>query len=332
MASIIKIGSSWRAQIRRKGHKHITETFPNKALAERWARQIEAEMDSQKYQDERGLEKITLAKLIERYREEIGPFGKNKTAVLADLERRHGDRMIAEITDDFLTQHVRNRRKEGVSGVTIGIELTYLGGMFRTAKTLWKMPISLEPISAARANMAHLKISTKSKERDRRPTDKEIDALCKYFDSHSSLPMRDIIHFAIDSAMRLGEVIGIKRHDVNEKDKTVIIRNRKHPTEKQGNDQEVPLLGRCFEIVKRQPKHESGRIFPVTNGTISSIFPRACKQLKIENLRFHDLRHEGVSRLFEQGYTIEQVALISGHRDWKMLARYTQIRAKDLHR
>lgn len=83
----------------------------------------------------------------------------------------------------------------------------------------------------------------------------------------------------------------------------------------------------------RQPRRdEAGRIFPVTEGTISTIFPRACKKLGIEDLRLHDLRHEGVSRLFEQGYTIEQVALVSGHRDWKMLARYLHLKAKDLHR
>ncbi|MGT2493162.1 tyrosine-type recombinase/integrase [Cupriavidus basilensis] len=66
--------------------------------------------------------------------------------------------------------------------------------------------------------------------------------------------------------------------------------------------------------------------------TFSSLFPRACNALGIVDLRFHDLRHEGVSRLFEAGYSIEQVALISGHKDWKQLQRYTQIKAKNLHR
>jgi integrase len=103
-----------------------------------------------------------------------------------------------------------------------------------------------------------------------------------------------------------------------------------------GNDQEVPLLGKTFGIVKRQPKpvnmSEDSRIFPVEADTITTIFPRAKTALGIVGLHFHDLRHEGVSRLFEQGYRIEQVALISGHRDWNMLARYTQIRAKDLHK
>jgi len=146
------------------------------------------------------------------------------------------------------------------------------------------------------------------------------------------VPMWDLIPFAIGTAMRLDEIINLKWADLNEVDRTIIIRDRKHPRAKKGNDQEVPLLGDTFDIVKRQPRNEKEpRIFPVTEGTVSSIFPRACKELKIVDLRFHDLRHEGVSRLFERGYQIHQVALVSGHKDWKMLARYTQIRARDLH-
>lgn len=339
MASILKIGNAWRAQVRRKGHKSVAETFSTKAQATQWARKIEAEMDAKRFKDARGLTNLTLKQLISRYTEEIGaerPFGKNKTAVLNAWCRNHGDTPLADITDDYLTMFVRDRRKSGASGVTIGIDLTYLAGVFKTAKGLWKLPVSLEPIEAARANMGHLKISTKSTERKRRPTGQEIDRLCDYFDEHSSLPMRDIIHFAIESAMRIEEITLLRWVDLNEEDRTIVIRNRKHPQDKVGNDQEVPLLGRTFEIVQRQPRPTEltpdSRIFPVLADTVSTIFPRAKKALGIQDLHFHDLRHEGVSRLFEQGYQIQEVALVSGHRDWKMLARYTQIKAKDLHR
>lgn len=339
MASILKIGASWRAQVRRKGHKPITDTFPTKAAAQAWARGIEAEIDAKRYQDGRGLDKILLKDLIDRYIEEISierPFGKNKMAVLNIWKRDYGDKTIADITDEMLTTYIKNRRKRGAGGVTISVDLTYLTGVFKTAKELWKLPVSLEPIKLARANMGHLKISTRSIERDRRPTMKEIQQLCDYLDEHSAFPMRDIINFAIGSAMRLGEITSLRWIDLNEEDRTIIIRNRKHPTQKIGNDQEVPLLGETFQTVKRQPKPsevtEASRIFPVSADTISTIFPRACAALNIIDLHFHDFRHEGVTRLFEQGYRIEQVSLVSGHRDWKMLARYTQIRAKDLHR
>lgn len=339
MASILKIGDTWRAQVRRKGHKSMSETFPTKTLAVKWAREIEADMDAMRFKDVRGLANVTLKKLIDRYSEEIGsahPFGKNKTAVLATWVQNHGDKSLSELTDDYLTDFVRARRKGGASGVTIGIDLTYLAGVLKTAKELWKMPISLGAINVARANMVHLKISTRSTERTRRPTLAELEALQNYLDTHSSLPMRDIIDFAVESAMRVDEITRLRWVDLNENDRTIIIRDRKHPRQKFGNDQEVPLLGKTFGIIKRQPKQENitdeSRIFPVKTNTITTIFPRAKTALNISDLHFHDLRHEGVSRLFEQGYRIEQVALISGHRDWKMLARYTQIKAKDLHR
>lgn len=334
MASILKIGKSWRAQVRRRGHNPITQTFPTKALALEWARKVESEIDAKLFRDHRSLSDTSVADLIGRYRREIGGekgFGKNKTAVLASLEKALGTVKLPALTDERLTKYVSDRRKAGAGGVTIGIDLTYLGGILRTAKELWKLPVSLDPVEHARAAMRHMKISTRSKERNRRPTHDELDRICDWFDGHSAYPMRDIIHFAIETAMRLDEIMRIKWADLNDADKTIIIRDRKDPKEKHGNDQEVPLLGKSYSIVKRQPEIDE-RIFPYLGKTVSSIFPRACNALGIEDLRFHDLRHEGVSRLFEQGYTIEQVALVSGHRDWKMLARYTQIRAKDLHR
>lgn len=143
--------------------------------------------------------------------------------------------------------------------------------------------------------------------------------------------MPDIIRFAIASAMRAGEITRLRWSDIHEADRTIIIRDRKDPEEKIGNDQVVPLLGEAWDIVQSQPR-TGDLIFPYKEATFSTLFPRACKALKIEDLRFHDLRHEGVSRLFEAGYSIEQVALVSGHRDWKQLQRYTQIRAKSLHK
>lgn len=119
--------------------------------------------------------------------------------------------------------------------------------------------------------------------------------------------------------------------DINHDHKTIIIRNRKHPTEKEGNHQEVPLLGTAYAIlVKQSRKENEERIFPIAEGTVSSLFPRACNALGIVDLRFHDLRHEGITRLFERGLSIMEVSLISGHRDLKMLKCYVNLRASDI--
>lgn len=337
MASVIKIGCKWRAQVRRKGFPTETKTFDVKAQANAWATKVEADMAASKHQDTRIIANKTLADLIDRYQEEIGavrPFGRNKRDVLAKLRIALGETALLHLNIDVLMKYIRKRIANGAGGVTVGIDLTYLAGVLTTAKNLWRLPVRTDVIAEARANLRYMGVSTKSKERDRRPTQSELERIKKHFASkvRQKVPMADLIDFAVATAMRAGEIIRLRWADLNEQDRTIIIRDRKHPTMKQGNDQEVPLLGDAFAIVQRQLRTEDPRIFAVTDGTISSIFPRACNALKIDDLTFHDLRHEGVSRLFELGYTIEQVALVSGHRDWKMLARYTQIRAKDLHR
>lgn len=335
MASIRLKNKSWVADIRRKGHKSISKSFTTKGKAQAWAREIEAQMDAMEFKDARGLTGITVAQLIERYMNEIGgitPFRRTKTLTLQTWIKTHGHLSLAEITADSLIEWATRRAKD-VSGATIAVDLAYLGVVLRTAKELWRLPVDDTIARTARGSLKYLGVSAKSKHRERRPTQKEIDDICLFFTTkrRQKVPMEDLILFAIETAMRLGEILNLRWEDINHDDKTIIIRDRKHPTEKKGNDQEVPLLGDAYKIIARQEKTDE-RIFPVAEGTPSSLFPRACAALGIEDLRFHDLRHEGVSRFFEQKYSIEQVALLSGHRDWKMLARYTQVRAKDLHR
>jgi integrase len=116
------------------------------------------------------------------------------------------------------------------------------------------------------------------------------------------------------------------------------IRDRKDPREKKGNDQRIPLLAvsgyDAMALIEEQRAirgNEDDRIFPYCHKSAGTAFTRACRDLDIEDLHFHDLRHEGTSRLFEAGFRIEQVALVTGHKDWKMLRRYTHLKPESLH-
>jgi len=118
----------------------------------------------------------------------------------------------------------------------------------------------------------------------------------------------------------------------------LLIKDRKDPRRKNGNDERIPLLNvsgyDACAIVEEQHKFSRsnrGRIFPYNPRSVGTAFRRQCRELKITDLHFHDLRHEGTSRLFEAGFSIEQVALVTGHKDWKMLRRYTHLKPEHLH-
>jgi integrase len=204
------------------------------------------------------------------------------------------------------------------------------------ARDVWRLDVSVEAAKTSRSALSKIGLIGKSEQRERRVSDDEIKKLAAHFKKRASdVPMADIVEFSVASAMRISEVCRLQWSDINKKDAEVIIRDRKHPTEKAGNDQVVPLLKAsgfdAMAIVERQPR-VGPRIFPYNPRTVSKYFADAVTALKIEDLRLHDLRHEAISRLFEAGYHIEEVALVSGHRDWAMLKRYTHLKAKDLHR
>jgi integrase len=142
--------------------------------------------------------------------------------------------------------------------------------------------------------------------------------------------LRDIYDLAVLTCMRRGEFVRLEWRDVDQEKRLLTIRDRKHPRQREGHTDVIPLLGNALEILTRQERGD-GPIFPVSPEWISDQFLLACRIARIEDLHFHDLRHEAVSRLFEMGYTIEQVALVSGHRSWSMLKRYTNLRPEQFH-
>jgi len=333
MASIIKVGAKWRAQVRRKGFPARTETFPTKILAEKWARGVEADIDAGRagMAPKHG---PTVGNLIERYSDEVGkakPFGRNKAAVLTMIARHLGTDKAHGLTAERVVSYVTEDR--AVSGVTAAIDLTYLKGVLKVARALWGEHVQPSVVDDAREILKYMGKLQRSNMRDRRPTPEELAGLREWFSEHSDSFTPDTMDFILASCFRPpSEVTGLLWADLNERDRTIVIHDRKDPRRKIGNDQVVPLLHGAFDIIKRQPRTHD-RIFPVNGDTWSSIFPRACRALGIQDLRLYDLRHEAITRLVEAGkHSIPEMMLVTGHRDPKQLMRYTQLRAKDLHR
>jgi integrase len=328
----------WRAAVRKGGHKH-SKTFATRGAAKAWADTIERQVDELRASGVMQARGLTLGDLIQRYIVELyrlKPWGRSKTADLARLQRELGDLPAGATTSFHITEHFRKRHAEGAGAVVISSQLGYLVGVLRVARTLWHLDVPLQAAMDARSALQKIRLVGKSQYRERRVSGAELKKLIAHFKKlPSAVPMADILRFCVASAMRISEVCRLEWRDLDTKAKTVIIRNRKHPQDRLGNDQTVPLLAAtghdAFKIANRQPR-KGPRIFPFSSATVGTYFTRAVAKLGLEDLHLHDLRHEAISRLFDAGYRIEQIALVSGHRDWAMLKRYTHVRAADLHK
>nr|WP_254447907.1 site-specific integrase [Ruegeria arenilitoris] len=250
------------------------------------------------------------------------------------MKNRIGNTTIASLNAVTLRDYVESRKSDGVTGATLAADLSNLSSVLKWARHVKNLDINIDLAKNARQSLSAERIDTRSVERDRIPTEAEIKALCDYFENNprQKIPMAEIIRFAASSAMRLGEICRIRIEDISWNERSVIIRQRKDPRRKLRNDQEVPLVGVAYDIARRQAEGRTeGRLFPYSAASASTAFTRAVNKLGIEDLHFHDLRHLGITELFRAGLSTPLVAVVSGHKDWKHLKRYTNLNAQDVH-
>lgn len=338
MASVIKVGDKWRAQVRRKGHAPLCRTFRVKAQAEAWARQVEADIDRGRAPTPQAVlgRALLLRDVLDAYRdlrERSRPISdaSNEHYMLRHLARGLGERDVMSLTPQDLVGYCTMRKEEGAGPYTCNMEISKLGTALRYAGVSLKLTIP-DVVAPARALLSHLGLIGGGGKRERRPTEDELARICAWLTAERGEVFADVVRFAVGTAMRRGEIGRLLWTDVDRARRLVLVRNRKHPRQKAGNDQWLPLLGQAWDILQRQPvRPEDPRVFAVTDSTVSKYFTQACRALSIPDLHFHDLRHEGTSQLFEQGFQIQQVALVTGHKDWRHLRRYTNLRPEDLH-
>lgn len=331
---------SYLAQITRRGHGHQeSRSFDKRKTAEAWAKKREREIDDAiangrpiKTQTQSN---ATLGTTIDRYiKESKKEIGKTKAQVLATIRKEYD---IADLRCDKITsQDIVAFAKElhdrpGLeSAATVLNYLSHLSAVFTLARPSWGIPLDKQAMDDAMIVCKSMGFTAKSKKRDRRPSLDELELLLNHFEKRlahrpKSCPMHKVVVFAIFSTRRQEEICRITWADYDVAGQRVLVRDMKHPGDKAGNDTWVELPDPCCAIIEAMPR-SSDRIFPFTADALSAAFTRACKALEIGDLHFHDLRHEGASRLFEMGWTVPQVAAVTGHRSWSSLQRYTHLR------
>lgn len=338
MASILKIGESWRALVRRKGCPSYCKTFRTKAQAEAWARRIEADIDAGRSPAAAAVmgRALLMSAVIEAYRDlraRSRPISdsSNEHYMLRHLDAGLGQLDAMRLSPTDLAGYCAARADEGAGPYTLNMEMSKLGTAMRYASAVLKIELP-SAVAQARPLLHHLRLIGGGGVRERRPTEDELTALVQHLGQHVGEVYADVVRFAVHTAMRRGEIARLLWADVDETKRLVLVRDRKDPRRKAGNDQWVPLLGSAWTVLQAQPRQAGEpRIWPVHEQTLSKYFKAACDALSIPDLHFHDLRHEGTSRLFEDGYLIQEVAMVTGHRDWRHLRRYTNLRPEDLH-
>jgi integrase len=247
MASIQRVGKRWRALVRKAGHTEC-KTFGTRKLAESWSTTVEHELDQLKSTGFMQPKGKTLADIIDRYITEVyplKPWGRSKSADLKLLKKALGSELVSNLSHGRIMEAFTDMHDEGAGGVTISARAGYLITVLSTAKDVWRLNVPLDAAVSARSALSKLGLIKKSKHRDRRVSDAEIKRIIEHLERKATaLPLAAILWFSVASAARISETCRLQWADLNEADKTIRIRDRKHPSEKMGNHQIVPDMMR----------------------------------------------------------------------------------------
>jgi integrase len=335
---------SYRCEIVVKKNNAIihreSKTFRKKELARTFAKKRVQEIEN----NEIGINKtIPLSALLDLYIDDINLWektGRTKRYViqmLRDCDLAHIESNKLKTSD--LIEHCRIRQLAGAKPATVYHDICYLRAVMKKAHPVFDIEANCSVFDEAIPTLIDMGLIGKSDRRTRRPTQLELDKLRIGLEERENqkpnglvrIPYLDILDFSILTCMRIGEVCKLRWDDLNLVHKTIVVRDRKDPRKKEGNHMIAPLLGESFSIATKQPR-TSDLIFPYNSRSVTAGFQRVRNDLGIEDLRYHDLRREGASRLFEQGYTIEEVAQVTGHRNLNILWQvYTQLFPHKLH-
>ncbi|EGB9568295.1 site-specific integrase [Salmonella enterica] len=223
---------------------------------------------------------------------------------------------IAEYRDMRLSM-INERTGLNISGNTVRLELALLSALFNLAIAEWGT-CSFNPVKLVRKPKCN-------PGRDRRIHAHEERKIRKYLKERNN-ELYVIFLFAIETAMRQEEILSLSWENINLQAGVAHL-----PKTKNGTSRDVPLSLKARQLLTQMSIKPSGRVFTYTSSGLKSAWRHCLESLKIENLHFHDLRHEAISRFFELGtLNVMEVASISGHKSLTMLKRYTHLRAYQL--
>tara|TARA_B100001057_G_scaffold294696_1_gene294797 strand:+ start:130 stop:1110 length:981 start_codon:yes stop_codon:yes gene_type:complete len=316
MGSIRKRKNRYEAQIRRRGLHSLTKTFNNKTDATVWVRGIEARIDAGDL-NVLAPKLTTLGDLLTRYQNEITPLKKGHAAEARRINRLLHDSIssfsLRDLNGVILAQFRDRRINDGVRAAQY--DLIIIRHAIKIARLEWGVSMPNNPVD-------DIRIPNGIRKRDRRLREHEYERLRLAAQSCKNPLIWPLTQFAIATAMRRSEILSLRWDDIDLQEQIATLAQTKN-----GSKREVPLTKLALEILKGLSQ-ETDYVFAISENAFRLSWSRLIRRSGIKDLRFHDLRHEAVSRFFEMGLSVPEVGLISGHRDLRMLSSYIHLNSR----
>lgn len=339
----------YRAQIRiRTDEINYSEskTFSKKSLATEWIKKREIEIEANPKIIETGDFKYpSLKDAICRFLSEATDFGRTTISALRFLTTFPiAKKKINKLSRQDFAEHVMLRRRGGgeiapVQASTALHDLQHISSLYNHAIFVWGFDLNKNELTMAIDGLKKSRIIAKSNKRNRLPTSDELQKLNNFFYTKwrtfkTTIPMHLIMWFAIYSCRREAELSRLELINFRQSSMDWLVENIKSPKGSLGNHKRFHVTENAFvvfnqfmkpEYKKRIYAENTDLLIPFNAKTIGTYFRRACRLLAIHDLRFHDLRHEGSTRLAEQGLNIPQIQQVTLHDSWSSLERYVNL-------
>lgn len=319
MATYRKRCGKWQAIIRHKNIGTQARTFVQKSSAVKWALEQEKRLDNGTFGQVLPSE-ITLRQLLTRYAQEITPKKRGAATEQRRLKRLIRDRVsdlkLAQLTNMAIASFRDKRLSDGKRACQYDVVL--IRHCIKIARNEWGLRLDTNPAD-------NISLPPSGKPRARRLQGREWEQLQEVSNLTRNPHIWPVICFALHSGMRRGEILSLQWANINFEKKLAYLALTKN-----GTDREVPLTPEALGVLSNQLSDGYEQPFPISENAFRLAWTRLKHRSGIIDFKFHDFRHEAISRFFELGLSIPEVALISGHKDPRMLFRYTHLKASEL--
>lgn len=312
MASIRKVKNKWEARVRVKGHSTYCKSFTQKSDALAWSKSVEVGLETGITPLNRVHKTFFFRDAVEKYLQEVSPSKKSHQSECYRLKKLLASSLSKLCLTDIKTADVklfRDKRLLEVSTGSVRKELYLISSLFETAKREWGLEALSNPVR-------NLRIPRDSPPRTQRLATEERQRLLSSLKQQSNKTLEQVVMIALETAMRRSELCNLKWANIDLDNHLLRVEDTKN-----GESRHIPLTPTAAYVFRNISK-EGELVFQTNGNAIRQSWERFKKRYGFEYLRFHDLRHEAISRLFELGLSVPEVATISGHRTVSQLFKY----------